>query len=66
MSRPEHCTKAGRVLLAQRICDMARRDPALTPSLIAARIGCSHVTVRRVLRSAGLYKAAAPEALANG
>lgn len=38
-----------------------RRNPELSPSLLAQRLGCSHVTVRRVLRAAGLYVRAGSE-----
>lgn len=41
--------------LAVRIEKLARREPQLPPAAIAERLECSHVTVRKVLRAAGLY-----------
>lgn len=41
--------------LHEAIVAAHRREPALSPTQIGDRIGCSHVTVRRVLRAHGLY-----------
>lgn len=41
--------------LAERIVKLAKREPQLVPAAIAERLECSHVTVRKALRAAGLY-----------
>lgn len=38
-----------------RVRRMLEVDPGLSPAMIAERLQCSHVTVRRHLREMGLY-----------
>lgn len=38
-----------------RLIEAKKKDPELTPLQLGSRFGISHVTVRRVLREAGLY-----------
>lgn len=42
--------------LKVRLLEAARRDPELSPATLAKRFGCSHVTVRKYLREAKLYR----------
>lgn len=41
--------------LRARLIEAKKKDLELTPLQLGSRFGISHVTVRRVLREAGLY-----------
>lgn len=42
--------------LRTRLLAAAASDKEITPTQLAARFGCSHVTVRKYLREGGLYR----------
>lgn len=46
--------------LADRIVKLTKKEPKLSPAAIAERLDCSHVTVRKVQRAAGLYQERKP------
>lgn len=48
--------KASRAAIYARIEALCRADPTLSSVVIARRMGVSHVTVRAVLRAAGIYR----------
>lgn len=47
--------KADLEKIKARVIEAKKKDPELSPLQLGARFGLSHVTVRRVLREAGLY-----------
>jgi len=49
-------TAASLVALRRRIVTVTKANPEMTPTLIAERLSCSHSTVRKVQRAAGIYK----------
>jgi hypothetical protein len=42
--------------LHRRIVTVTKHSPEMAPTEIGLQIGCSHVTVRKVQRAAGIYK----------
>lgn len=42
--------------LKVRLLKAAQSDPDLSPTTLAKRFSCSHVTVRKILREAKIYR----------
>lgn len=62
MSRPyTFRPKADWPKLAARIVRLTKAEPELSPQEVAERLGCSHVTVRKAQRAAGVYTPRGPQ-----
>lgn len=58
MSREISTKKRERIAMLRRRVVELTRDPEMSVADIARRLGCSHVTVRRYQREAGVYRPA--------